>query len=174
MNKDKSEDISLEFPLGLIQTEQLSNKHPYDEVEAQRLLALGDLNNVIVYCLPTINGYLKKHPWGFISSWNYEDIHQELAISVINSVKSYKIEAKVKLFTWLYTNFRFTCLTLNKKDHLFNDKFRQLDEIADDSGIEPEQSQLFVPPVIEVELPDPKPEKPKRIRKPGYIRKKRK
>ena len=106
-----------------------TNKKPhYDEEVAQAFLHNEEIDNCIVYCLPTIYGYLAHHKWSFIVPTNYDDIVQDLSISLIQSIRTYNPNKNVKLLSWIYTNFRYACLAMNKNEKPYNDNNVQLDE----------------------------------------------
>jgi len=100
----------------------------YEEEIAQQLLAEGNIDELIVYCIPTTHAYLKHHKWFFVTIENYEDVIQELCISMIKAIQKYTPDKGAKLLSWLYTNYRFTMLFLSKKEKIWQGDFVQLDE----------------------------------------------
>ncbi len=108
---------------------------PYEEEYAQSLLSEGKIDDLIIYCSEgAIFSYLSKNKWFFIDKENYEDIYQELCIITIKSIHSYSPDKKVKLLSWLFTNYRYFCLSYlnNLKKHF--GKFEQLDEDNQDNS----------------------------------------
>jgi len=118
-----------------------ANKPHYDEEVAQAFLHNEERDNLVIYCLPTIHAYLKNHHWSFMTRENYYDIVQELTVSLILSINSYKPSKNVKLLSWLYTNYRFTMLAIGKKENPFMNNNVQLDEDAP-FYVEPEQERF--------------------------------
>ena len=86
----------------------------YCEKTAQTLLAqaqlTGDYDPVIIHCCLAIGPYLANHKWAFMSSENYDDIGQVLAIKTMGAIKSYSGQRDVKLMTWLWEKYRYACL----------------------------------------------------------------
>jgi len=100
----------------------------YDEEIAQAFLHNGEIDNAIIYCLPMVHAYLKHHRWSFVNPNNYYDVAQELSISLCHSIRSYTPDKNAKLLTWIYINFRFTCLSIGKKIKPWQDNNVQLDD----------------------------------------------
>lgn len=101
--------------------------HHYNEEVAQKLLLDNKIDELIVYMIPTIHAYLKHHKWSFLTIDNYYDISQDLCISLIGSIRTYKKEAGTKILTWVYGNYRFCMLVKGKKEIPYSTKQMQLD-----------------------------------------------
>ena len=84
-----------------------------------------------VYALPTIKAYLSKHNWAYITAENYQDIQQELTIALMKAISTYDPNKHVRLFSWMYSHYRFTCLDLSKKENPYREHMVQQSEIGD-------------------------------------------
>lgn len=105
----------------------------YDEAEAR---AITDKDELLVYCLPLVKAYIHTHRW--ILKYEFDDVHQELALALHHYLRTYDPTKNVKLLTWIYSNLRFACLSYNKKHHTYLENTVQFAEL-DQNPTHPEE-----------------------------------